>query len=378
MSRSRYARQIILPEVGEKGQEAIRSSKVLCVGVGGLGAPAALYLASAGVGRIGLMDPDHVDVSNLQRQILYKTEEQGHSKAETAARALNDLNPEIEITPITKALSGANAEELFRQYDVILDGTDNFATKFLINDVAVKCGKPVVYGSLSRFEGQLSVFWAERGPCYRCLYPSPPRYSIASCAEAGVLGPLAGMIGSMQALQALQLILMNADARSSLRPLIGTLLVVDATGSEFRRLGISRRPNCPACSVDPSRLRIVSEDHSNGRTCDSSDTVSYDQMLQLQKSQGAMLVDVREESEWIEDHLPTAVHVPLSALESALESGRILALAANGANPSAPFILYCQSGIRSRRALELFRKMGFTNLKELQGGLSAAPSVSER
>lgn len=238
---NRYLRQMMLPELGFEGQERLQQARVLCVGAGGLGSPASLYLAAAGIGQLGLIDPDRVDETNLQRQILFGTSDVGVLKVEAARDRLVDLNPEVEIKIHPEALSETNATDILRQYDVIIDGTDNFPAKFLINDTAVKLGLPVVYGSVSQFEGRAAIFWAEKGPCYRCMHPNPPQARIHSCAEAGVIGSLAGIIGSIQAMEAIKLVAKLGT------PLVGRLLVIDSLSMSSQSFSIPKNSNCPAC-----------------------------------------------------------------------------------------------------------------------------------
>lgn len=342
MSSNRYDRQTILPGIGEQGQKRLGSSRVLCVGAGGLGSPAALYLAAAGVGVVGLIDGDVVDESNLQRQILFSTAQIGEPKASAAAARLRALNPHVQVVSHDCWLDHSNALEILGQYDVIVDGTDNFAAKYLINDAAAILGLPVVYGSLSKHEGRASVFWAKRGPCYRCLYPLLPRQPIANCAEAGVLGALAGMIGSMQALEAVKICLGDY-----FKTLLARLLVVDATNLRFFEHPIPKNPGCTVCSIEAQLIKL----HPLEQVCQTT-TFSTDNLL----------LDVRTKEEWQQGHLPNALSWPLDLLEK----GQLPEL-----NHSKHCVVYCQAGVRSRRAAELLAKHGFKNVSTLAGGLNA-------
>ncbi|MEW6470570.1 MAG: HesA/MoeB/ThiF family protein, partial [Bacteroidota bacterium] len=256
---NRYARQTVLPEVGQEGQEKLKTTSVLCVGAGGLGSPALLYLAAAGIGRIGLVDDDITDISNLQRQVLFREENQGAPKVKAAAVALASLNSECSIEPHHERLTAINAERLVTGYDIIIDGTDNFGSKFLINDACVKYGKPLVYGSILGFEAQVSLFWAVHGPCYRCLYSKPPSNHIPNCAEAGVIGAIAGIAGTVQALEAIKIALgLTWCKEKNLEPLLGKLWMLDARSMETKTLKLHKRNQCPVCTCDPDD--IVLED----------------------------------------------------------------------------------------------------------------------
>src|SRR5690348_12348189 len=248
----RYSRHLIMPEVGMEGQTALKSARVLCIGAGGLGSPLALYLAAAGVGTLGMVDFDVVDSTNLQRQIIHTTDDVGRKKLESASAKIKAINPYVEIRPFETKLTSANALELFRDFDMVVDGTDNFPTRYLVNDACVLTGKPNVYGSIFRFEGQVSVFATKEGPCYRCLYPEPPPPGLVpSCAEGGVLGILPGLVGVMQATEAIKLILGKGE------PLIGRLLLVDALGMKFRELKLRKNPDCPACGTHPTVTKLI-------------------------------------------------------------------------------------------------------------------------
>jgi adenylyltransferase/sulfurtransferase len=366
MTQSRYARQMVLAEVGAEGQKKLGAARVLIVGVGGLGAPAALYLAAAGVGSIGLIDADQVDVSNLQRQIIYDSADQGRDKVTRAATRLQALNPDVHVGAYPTRLTAANAIEIAAPYDIILDGSDNFSTKFLLNDLAYKLGKPLVYGSILRWEGQASVFWAPHGPCYRCLFPEPPQSYVPSCAEAGVIGAMAGIIGSIQALEAVKLIVNGSQTpmQGGLEPLLGQLLHLRAQTMETRRLALKRNPECPCCSKAPSEIVLRDLDDA----CDANTPKEIPNYAAAELSAGDrwqdfIPLDIRESQEWLNGHLPAAHHWPLSKLQE----GYLPELPTR----SKPVLVYCQSGIRSRRALQILRAAGWQNLAHLSDGFGA-------
>lgn len=348
---NRYARQTALPEIGPEGQEKLLRASVLCVGAGGLGSPALLYLAAAGIGRIGVADFDAVDESNLQRQVLFTAEAVGQSKAVQAKERLQALNPAITIETYEDGLNAENAPDLFQSYDLIIDGTDNFETKFLINDAAVKYGKPWVYGAIQSFDGQASVFNAHHGPCYRCLYSAPPKARIANCAEAGVIGAVAGMIGVTQALQAIQLIV----GHESFKPLIGKLWTLDTKTMETRLLTIPKNPDCPICSRDKENIVL----QYKPPVCGFVPEISPEQ---ARENADGLLIDVRELGEWKCGAIAGAQHWPLS---QALE----------GIIPDLPqdreIILYCQKGIRSLQAARILKEKGFSDIYSLTGGYDA-------
>jgi len=337
--RARYARHLILPEIGEEGQLRLKRGSVLIVGAGGLGSPASIYLAAAGVGRIGLVDFDRVDATNLHRQVLYGTADVGTPKLAAARARLADLNPEVAIETHDAALTSDNALDLLRDYDVILDGTDNFATRYLVNDACVLLGKPNVYGSIFRFEGQASVFSAQDGPCYRCLYPEPPPpHLVPSCAEGGVLGVLPGVIGTIQATEAIKLLTGIGET------LVGRLLLFDALRMSFRTL----------------RLKQQHDAHDA-----ITGLIDYDQFCNpanlhevTQLAEGAVVVDVREPYEWDAGHIEGARLIPLGELPNRL----------NELPRDADVVFYCQTGGRSARALDIARDAGLTRAKHLRGG----------
>ena len=342
--RIRYARHLILPEVGEAGQEKLKASSALIVGAGGLGSPVGLYLAAAGVGRIGIVDFDDVDGSNLHRQVLYGASDVGHPKLEAARRRLQDLNPEIAIETHAAALTSENALDILIRYDVVIDGTDNFPTRYLVNDACVLLGKPNVYGSIFRFEGQASVFSAQDGPCYRCLYPEPPPpHLVPSCAEGGVLGVLPGVIGTIQATEAIKLLTGIGET------LVGRLLLFDALKMTFRTLRLRQQH-----AAHGAITRLIDYD----MFCNPASVaeVTFDQI-----GSHAVLVDVREPHEWDAGHIDGARHLPLGDLPHRL----------NELPRDADVIFYCQTGGRSARALDLARESGLMRAKHLRGGYVA-------
>jgi len=342
--RIRYARHLILPEIGEAGQERLKASSALIVGAGGLGSPVGLYLAAAGVGRIGIVDFDDVDGSNLHRQVLYGASDVGHPKLEAARRRLQDLNPEIAIETHAAALTSENALDILIKYDVVIDGTDNFPTRYLVNDACVLLGKPNVYGSIFRFEGQASVFSAQEGPCYRCLYPEPPPpHLVPSCAEGGVLGVLPGVIGTIQATEAIKLLTGIGET------LVGRLLLFDALKMTFRTLRLRQQHDAHGAIT-----RLIDYDMFCNPA--SSHEVTFDQI-----GSHALLVDVREPHEWDAGHIDGARHLPLADLPHRL----------NELPRDADVIFYCQTGGRSARALDLARESGLTRAKHLRGGYVA-------
>ncbi len=336
-------------------------SRVLCVGSGGLGSPALYYLAAAGVGRISIIDPDTVSVSNLQRQILFQTADEGKSKVQVAKNALLALNPEIDVVAYSESLTDKNAISIFNQNDIVIDGSDNFATKYLINDAAYVCSKPFIYGSVSRFEGRVALFNPREGSCYRCLYPLPPKETIQNCAESGVLGSVVGTIGTLQATLALQYLVARLNPSHPLRPEMGTLLLFDFKGGwSTDRLRIPKKPECPTCSKNPSELQL----EYSPEACSKIPTISPHDLKDLLNSKSKwILVDVREAEEWNDGHLPHARHWPLSMIENG-ECVSDIPL-----EPSTPMILYCTAGLRSEVAAGYLRKSRSLNCISLQGGL---------
>jgi sulfur-carrier protein adenylyltransferase/sulfurtransferase len=359
----RYSRHLIMPEVGMDGQLKIKAAKVLCVGTGGLGAPLGLYLAAAGVGRLGLVDFDRVDSTNLQRQVLFGNSDVGKPKTEAAANRLRDLNSDIRIDTYDTQLTSDNALELFKDYDIIVDGTDNFPTRYLVNDACVLLGKPNVYGSIFRFEGQITVFGYPGGPCYRCLYPEPPPPGLVpSCAEGGVLGVLPGIVGTIQAAETLKLILGKGE------PLVGRLLLFDALGMKFRELKLRKNPECPVCGANPTVTKLIDYVEFCGiRGEEAPSTVTNipeitprDLKTRLDRGDDLYILDVREPHEFqicnLQGHL-----IPLGEL-----SRRVHEL-----DSSREIVTHCRSGKRSADAVQFLQQAGFKKIWNLKGGILA-------
>jgi adenylyltransferase/sulfurtransferase len=356
----RYARHLVLPEVTIEGQRRLKRSSVLLVGAGGLGSPAALYLAAAGVGRLGIVEFDLVDASNLQRQVLHDTGFVGRPKLDSAAARLHALNPHVELEPHPAALTRENALEILGRYDVIVDGTDNFETRYLTNDACHLLGKPNVYGSVFRFEGQASVFWSQRGPCYRCLYPEPPPPGLApSCAEGGVLGVLPGVVGGLQATETLKLLLGIGE------PLIGRLLLYDALAMRFDEVRLRKDPDCPLCGTKPTIREL--QDYpafcatGRGGPEPPGETIAAAELKRrLDAGEALRILDVREPHEWEICHLEGARLVPLGSLGERLHE----------LDPATTWVVHCRSGARSAKAAVQLRRAGFRVL-DLQGGILA-------
>lgn len=361
---NRYARQIVLPEIGHEGQERLRAASVLCIGAGGLGSPVLLYLAAAGIGRIGLVDEDIVDVSNLQRQVLFKEQDQGVPKVKAAAAELAALNSECRVEPHDERLNTANAERLLTDYDIIIDGTDNFGSKFLINDACVKYGKPLVYGSILGFEAQVSVFWGAHGPCYRCLYPKPPSGHIPNCAEAGVIGALAGIAGTVQTLEAVKMALGLAWCiEKKLEPLLGKLWMLDARNMQSQLLTIPKRSACPVCSGNLDGIVLEDPDVA----CTSKTAVKNIDAGEAVRMVGkACFIDVREAHELASGKITGARHIPLGRLLKDEDAVEEISL-------DEPVIVYCQHGIRSLSAASHLLTLGFTNVAHITGGIVRWP-----
>ena len=360
----RYARQTVLPELGSEGQERLKSASVLCIGAGGLGSPALLYLAAAGIGRIGLVDDDAVDISNLQRQVLFKEADQGTPKVEAAKTALAELNSQCQIEAYHQRFSPENAEALIQNYDVIIDGTDNFSSKFLINDACVKFGKPLVYGSILGFVAQVSVFWAKgenyHGPCYRCLYPKQPSGHIPNCAEAGVIGAMAGIAGTVQALEAIKMALgLKWCKEKNLEPLLGTLWILDARSMQTKTLKLHKRHQCAVCSADPSNIVLEQAEESCAAKTDVKNISAEDAAKRMGK---AVFIDVREAHELTSGRIPKALHIPLGTLLSNEDSVGDIA-------SDTQVIVYCQHGIRSFSAASHLVALGFRNVAHITGGI---------
>lgn len=355
----RYDRHVILPEVGLEGQKKLKASSVLCIGAGGLGSPLAMYLAAAGVGRLGLVDFDVVDESNLQRQILHDTPSVGTKKLESAQKRLLALNPHIAVETYETKLSSANAVELFKKYDVIADGTDNFPTRYLVNDACVLTGKPNAYGSIFRFEGQLSVFGVKDGPCYRCLYPEPPPPGLVpSCAEGGVLGVLPGVIGTMQAIETIKLLLGIG------KPLVGRLMLYDALEQSWKTLKVKKNPGCPVCGENPTIKAPIDYEAFCGlkeNPVSAIPEITVEQLKSMQdKKEKFVLLDVREPHEYEAAKIPGSKLIPLGELPKRL--GEL--------NKGEKYIVHCRSGGRSGRAVGLMRQQGY-DATNVAGGILA-------
>ena len=358
---NRYARHLILPEFGIKGQEKLKNSSVLLIGAGGLGSPMALYLAAAGVGKIGIVDFDVVDESNLQRQIVHGTSTLGQPKLKSAMDRLKDLNPHIEVVGFEERLTSENALRLFKDFDLVADGTDNFPTRYLVNDACVLLGKPNVYASIFRFEGQVTVFNHENGPCYRCLYHEPPPPGLVpSCAEGGVLGILPGVVGSLQATEVIKVL---TGMRGNLS---GKLLMYDAYKMAFRKLKIRKNPNCPLCSENPTQTELIDYELFCGIGQAEPEQVIEEisvQELQRKRDTGESftLIDVREPHEVEIVSIEGATHIPLGELEDRLPQ----------LDESAAYVMHCKLGGRSAKATRLMLKHGFSNVKNVMGGITA-------
>ncbi len=359
----RYSRHLIMPEVGMEGQLKLKQAKVLCIGTGGLGAPLGLYLAAAGVGRLGLVDFDSVDFTNLQRQVLFGTSDVGRPKIEAAAERLRNLNPEIRIDAFETRLTSDNALDILKDYDIVVDGTDNFPTRYLVNDACVLLRKPNVYGSIFRFEGQISVFGYPGGPCYRCLYPEPPPPGLVpSCAEGGVLGVLPGIVGTIQAAETLKLILGKGE------PLVGRLLLFDALAMRFRELKLRKNPECTVCGEHPTVTRLVDYAEFCGVRGEEAPTpvtnipeiTPRELKSRLDRGDDIFILDVREPHEYQICNLGGRL-IPLGEL-----SGRAAEL-----DSSREIVAHCRSGKRSAEAVEFLRQAGFRKIWNLKGGILA-------
>jgi adenylyltransferase/sulfurtransferase len=360
---TRYSRHLIMPEVGVEGQRKLKASKVLCIGAGGLGSPAAMYLAAAGVGTLGIVDFDVVDFSNLQRQILHGTPDVGRSKIASARDRLQSINPNVEIRTYETALSSKNALELFAPYDVILDGTDNFPTRYLVNDACVLLGKPNAYGSIFRFEGQASVFATKDGPCYRCLYPEPPPPGLVpSCAEGGVLGVLPGVIGVIQATETIKLILGVGE------PLIGRFMIYDALKMRFRELKLRKDPDCPVCGTHPTVTHLIDYEQFCGAppaapeppTVNSATEITAVELKRrLDRGDALVIIDVREANEYQINRIAGSLLMPLGDVPK-----RYTEL-----NPSHEIVVLCKTSERCAKASDFLRSVGFTKVLNLRGGV---------
>lgn len=366
---SRYSRHLIMPEVGMEGQRKLKNASVLAVGAGGLGAPLTMYLAAAGIGRLGLVDFDTVDASNLQRQVLYSTADIGTPKLEAAKARLRGINPHVNIELHRTHLTSANALEILKDYDIVIDGTDNFPTRYLLNDACALLNKPNVYGSIFRFDGQVSVFDAQRGPCYRCLYPQPPPPEVVpSCAEGGVLGVLPGIIGSLQALEAIKLIIGKGE------PLIGRLVIFDALSFRFDEFKLAKNPHCPLCGEHPTIHELIDYEAFCGiilpaeeRLEDQHQITPTELKERLDRGEDVFILDVREPQEVEICNLGGYV-IPINDLPSR----------AHELDSSREMVVYCHVGARSARAVEFLKQAGFRKIRNLSGGIDAWAQMVDR
>ncbi|HBB90094.1 MAG TPA: molybdenum cofactor biosynthesis protein MoeB [Blastocatellia bacterium] len=361
---ARYSRHLIMPEVGLEGQRRLKAASVLAIGTGGLGAPLGMYLAAAGVGRLGLVDFDVVDSSNLQRQIVHGTKDVGRRKVDSARERLADINPHVEIETHDTRLTSDNALALFKNYDIIVDGTDNFPTRYLVNDACVLTGKPNVYGSIFRFEGQASVFWAERGACYRCLYPEPPPPGLVpSCAEGGVLGVLPGIVGSIQANETIKIILGAEDT------LVNRLLLFDAWHMKFREFKLRKDPNCPVCGEHPTIKELIDYEQFCGLSPSQQvapprlEEITATELKQrLDRGDDFQIIDVREPGEYEIARIPNTKLIPLAQVVNRM----------NEIDPSRETVMHCKAGVRSAKAIAALQQAGFQGkLVNLKGGITA-------
>ena len=362
----RYSRHLIIPDVAMAGQQRLMNAKVLCVGAGGLGSPALMYLAAAGVGTIGIAEFDTVDESNLQRQIIHGQSDIGKSKAQSAKEKISEINPYVQVITHEVRLDNSNVKEIFSQYDIIVDGTDNFATRYLVNDACVLLKKPYVWGSIYRFDGQASVFWAEYGPCYRCLYPEPPPPGmVPSCAEGGVLGVLCATIGSIQTTEAIKVITGVGE------PMIGSLMIYDALEMSFRKIKVRKDPNCPLCGDNPTQSDLLPDyDAFCGVLSDAAEVAVKDSTIsvtELADKIGAnddfYLIDVREPSEFEIVRIPGSHLIP----KQGFLDGTVLATLPQ----DKPIILHCKSGVRSAECLAILKGAGFADATHVAGGVIA-------
>jgi adenylyltransferase/sulfurtransferase len=356
----RYSRHLILPEVGMDGQRRLKASRIALVGTGGLGSPAALYLAAAGVGTLGLIDFDVVDETNLQRQIIHGTNTVGASKLDSAEARLRDLNPHTNVERFDTRLTSDNALDILRDFDVVVDGSDNFPTRYLVNDACVLLDKPNVYGSIFRFEGQASVFYAKEGPCYRCLFRDPPPPGLVpSCAEAGVLGALPGIIGSIQALEAMKLVLGAGET------LVGRMVLLDTLTLHIREIQLRKDPGCPVCGEAPTVTELIDYEAFCGAGADAArqwPEVTVGELAgEMESGPGVLLIDVREPQEWSIGHIDGAMLIPLGELPSRVRD----------IDRNQRIITYCHHGIRSIQAMEILRAAGHDDVWSLRGGIDA-------
>ena len=360
----RYSRHLIMPEVGMEGQLKLKNASVLLVGAGGLGAPLGLYLAAAGIGRIGMVDFDVVDFTNLQRQVIHGTKDVGRKKLDSAFDKMSDINPNVKLEKHEVAITSDNALEIIRNYDYVVDGTDNFPTRYLINDACVLLKKPNVYGSIFRFEGQCTVFAYPGGPCYRCLYPEPPPPGLVpSCAEGGVLGILPGIIGLMQATETVKLILGAGE------PLVGRLVLYDALAMRFRELKLRRNPECPVCGDHPTLHKLIDyqefcgvpHQETTAPVANLGEIEPTEVKQKIDRGDKFVLIDVREPHEYQICRIPTSVLIPLGDLPKRL----------NELDKNSEIVAHCKSGVRSGKATNLLRENGFKNVRNMKGGILA-------
>jgi sulfur-carrier protein adenylyltransferase/sulfurtransferase len=361
----RYSRHLIIPDVAMAGQKRLKNAKVLCVGAGGLGSPALMYLAAAGVGTLGIVEFDVVDESNLQRQIIHGQSDVGRSKGESARDSVREINPFVTVNLYEERLDSSNVMELFAQYDLIIDGTDNFATRYLVNDACVLLHKPYVWGSIYRFDGQAAVFWADEGPCYRCLYPEPPPPGmVPSCAEGGVLGVLCASIGSIQVNEAIKLITGIGE------PLVGSLMVYDALEMEYRKITVRKDPNCAVCGDHPTVTELIDYEEFCGVVSEEAQqaaagsTITASELKDLvDADKPIFLVDVREPAEWEIVRIPGATLVP----KDEILRGDALAMLPQ----DKQIVMYCKTGVRSAETLAAVKSAGFRDAVHVQGGVIA-------
>ncbi|RCG18650.1 adenylyltransferase/sulfurtransferase MoeZ [Sphaerisporangium album] len=359
----RYSRHLIIPDVGMAGQKRLKNAKVLCVGAGGLGSPALMYLAAAGVGTLGVVDFDVVDESNLQRQIIHGQSDVGRLKAESAAASVREINPYVNVVIHNVALTTDNVMDIFASYDLIVDGTDNFATRYMVNDAAVLLGKPYIWGSIYRFDGQASVFWAEHGPCYRCLYPEPPPPGmVPSCAEGGVLGVLCASIGSIQVNEAIKVLTGIGE------PLVGRLMIYDALEMKYRDVKVRKDPECPLCGKNPTITELIDYEAFCGTISDEAQqaatgsTITAQELKDMQdRGDDIFLVDVREQNEYEIVNIPGAVLIPKGEFLRGVALERL--------PHDKKIVLHCKSGARSAEALAVVKNAGFTDAVHVGGGV---------
>jgi len=362
----RYSRHLIMPEVGVEGQEKLKNASILLIGCGGLGSPLGLYLSAAGIGRLGLVDFDLIDFTNLQRQVMFGTQDVGRPKAEVAKERIGQINPNVQVTVYREKFTAENAMKIIKDYDIVIDGTDNFPTRYLVNDACVFLKKPNVYGSIFRFEGQATIFWGEKGPCYRCLYPEPPPPGmVPSCAEGGVLGILPGIIGLLQATEAIKLILGKGD------PMIGRLLLFNALDMKFREVKLQKDPECPVCGKNPTITQLIDyeqfcgiglgQEEATVSTAGIPEITAQELKAKMDRKDKFVLVDVREPHEYQIAKIPGGRLIPLGEITQR----------AHELDTADDIVVHCRSGARSAKAIQALQKMGFKRLHNLKGGILA-------